>query len=353
MTTRKITRRQFTAMAGAGALVTFAPATSRFARAQAMVKITAAEAVETLYYLPMYVAKAKGFYEEQGLDVTIFNAQQRTIALRAVVSGDAFSYNGDPAEPAIARQRGVDVKNIGVLVARAGGVIIGKPEYPKDPKNWAGLRIITPRPPHTSVSLVRMVLLDNGFTQADQDGMQWRPSGSSDDKDLVRLTPVVAGSELAALSANQAELSIVIEPNTSVALSQGFESKTSFAEQFGPFYYTSYAVMNETIKNQPEQVQKFANAMQKAFLWGHANPDEAAKVAMERYSTQDAAIITQAAKGIIAREAYPRSLVVTKEMYEKNFDRLLVATGHPAANYPFDELMDLRFAEEAELKVKI
>src|SRR3546814_14298161 len=108
-----------------------------------------------------------------------------SIALRAVVSNDAFSYNGDPAEPALARQRGVDVKNFGVLVDRAAGNILGKPGIPKDPKEWKGLRIITPRPPHTSVSLVQIVMLDNGFTKADKDGLVWRTEGSKGDKDQI------------------------------------------------------------------------------------------------------------------------------------------------------------------------
>src|SRR3546814_9246911 len=170
-----------------------------------------------------------------------------SIALRAVVSNDAFSYNGDPAEPALARQRGVDVKNFGVLVDRAAGNILGKPGIPKDPKEWKGLRIITPRPPHTSVSLVQLVMLDNGFTKADKDGLVWRPEGRKSDKDLVRITQVVAGSELSALVAGQAELRLVIEPNTAIGVSPGFESKTSFAEQFGPFFYTSFAAMTETM----------------------------------------------------------------------------------------------------------
>src|SRR3546814_2402532 len=82
MTKGAITRRQFAAMAGAGAVVYFSPLGRGTARAA--VKITHAEAVETLYYLPLYVAHAKGFFEEQGLDVTI-RSEEHTSELQSLM----------------------------------------------------------------------------------------------------------------------------------------------------------------------------------------------------------------------------------------------------------------------------
>ena len=343
-------RRRLALAAGAGALVSFLPL--RGGRAQAMIRMTAAEAVETLYYLPLYCAHALGFFKEQGLDVTIFNAQQRTIALRAIVAGDAFTYNGDPAEPALARLSGAKVKNIGVLVSRAGGALLAKKGTSKDPKRWAGKRIITPRPPHTSVSLMQLIMINNGYEKADADGLVWKPKGGAD-RDAVRFTPVVAGSELSALAAGQADLSFVLEPNIAIGVAKGFEEVTSFAEQFGDFFYTSFAVTEESIDKRGEQVQKFVNAMHKACLFGHQHPDQAAAVAVKRYDKQDAKIIAAAARNIIRDKAYPESMLVSTEAYDKNFKVLLVRTGHQAANYPMTELMDNRFAEKAVAAVRL
>lgn len=339
MTRTLITRRSFNAGLAAGATLTFLPGGAR-----AAVKITAAEAVETMYYLPLYAAKAKGFFKDEGLDVTIFNAQQRTIALRAIVSGDAFTYNGDPAEPALGRQRGVDCKNIGVLVDRAVQVVLAKKGMSKNPKDWKGEKIIIPRPPHTAVSLIQMLLIDNGYTKADADGLVWKPSGGGKN---VQLLPVIAGSELSALTAGQANLSITLEPATSIGVSKGYDPIVAFADHFGPFFFTSFAVMNDNIKDKPEQVQGFVNAITKAMLYGHKYPDKVAEVAVARYKDTDPAIMRAAAKRIVAQGAYPKNMVVSQKSYDNNFKRLLVATGHPAANYKFDELMDLSFAKKA------
>jgi len=346
MSNPRLTRRQ--TIIG-GAALSFLPA--RGVLAKAMVKITAAEAVETMYYLPLYVAKERGFFEQEGLDVTIFNAQQRTIALRAVIAKDAFSYNGDPAEPALAQQKGENVKNIGVLVNRAAQVVLGKAGTSKDPKSWAGQTIIVPRPPHTAVSLIQMTLIDAGYAKTDTDGLVWTLKGGKP-ADAVRLIPVVAGSELSALMAGQAQLGLTNEPGTSNGVAAGLEIVISFAEQFGPFYFTSFAVLGEVIAKQPELVQAFANAMTKAMIYGHKNPDGAAEVAVKRYSDSDPKIMKAAAERIIAQGAYPENLVVTKASYDNNFTRLLTATAHPAAGYPFDKLMDLSFAETAAKTIK-
>jgi NitT/TauT family transport system substrate-binding protein len=344
------TRRRIALAAGAGAVLSFLP--DKDGRAQGLVKMTAAEAVETLYYLPLYVAHALGFFKEQGLDVTIFNAQQRTIALRAIVAGDAFTYNGDPAEPALARLNGAKVKNIGVIVNRAGGALLAKKGTPKDPKQWRGKRIITPRPPHTSVSLTQLIMINNGYEKADADGLVWKPKGGAD-KDAVRFTPVVAGSELSALAAGQADLSFVLEPNIAVGVAQGFEEVKSFAQEFGEFFYTSFAVTEESIEKRADQVQKFVNAMEKAMLFGHKHPDKAAEVAVKRYDKQDPKVVAAAALNIIRDKAYPESMLVSKAAYDKNFDMLLTATGHQAAKYPMAELMDNRFAEKAKASIKL
>ncbi len=344
-----LNRRQV--LSGAAGFATLGFAAGRGALATAMVKITAAEAVETMYYLPLYVAKAKGFFEQEGLDVTIYNAQQRTIALRAVIAKDAFSYNGDPAEPALAQQKGENVKNIGVLVNRAAQVVLGKPGISKDAKTWVGHTIIVPRPPHTAVSLIQMTLIDAGYEKGDADGMVWKPKGGKAD-DAVRLIPVIAGSELSALMVGQADLALTNEPGTSNGVAAGMEIIVSFAEQFGPFFFTSFAVLGETIEKQPDQVQAFANAITKAMVYGHKNPEGAAEVAVARYANSDPKIMKAAAERIIAQGAYPENLVVSRASYDNNFTRLLTATGHPAAGYPFDKLMDLSFAEKAAKAIK-
>lgn len=351
MTTLQLDRRRILTGAAGMAMVSFLP--DARALGKTPVKITAAEAVETLLYLPLYVAKMKGFFAQEGLDVTIYNAEQRTIALRAVAAGDALTYNGDPAEPALARMRGVNVKNLGVLVDRAALYVVGRPGIPKNPKEWGDRTIIVPRPPHTAVSLIRMTLISNGYQDVSGHGMVWQLKGGSGVKPgTVRLLPVIAGSELAGLMGHHADMTVLSEPQVSEGVADGMQIVISFSQQFGPFFFTSFAVLEKNIKEQPELVQAFVNAMTKAMIFGHKSPDKAADVGVKRYPDANPKIVTAASHRIIKEGAYPENMLVTKQAYDNNFDKLLPRTHHPAAYYPFDKLMDLSFAEKAAKTIK-
>lgn len=348
MNAPQLARRQILTGAAGMAIVSFLPGSA--ALGATPVSVTAAEAVETLLYLPLYVAAAKGFFKQEGLDVTIYNAEQRTIALRAVVAGDALTYNGDPAEPALARKRGVNVRNIGTLVDRAAVYVIGKPGIPKDPKQWGNRTIIVPRPPHTAVSLIQMTLLGSGYQQIDSDGLVWQLKGPA--TATAHLLPVIAGSELAGLLGNKADMTVLAEPLVSEGVADGMEIVISFSQQFGPFFFTSFAVLEKTIKEKPQLVQSFTNAMTKAMLWGHKHPNDAAEVGVKRYPDSNPEIVRAASLRIIKEGAYPENMLVTKAAYDNNFNQLLPQTNHPAAHYPADQLMDLSFAEKAAQAIK-
>jgi len=105
--------------------------------------------------------------------------------------------------------------------------------------------------PAGAVSLIQMLLIDNGYTKADADGLVWKPKSGEN----IQLLPVIAGSELNALTAGQAKLSLTNEPSTSIGVSKGYEPVASFSEHFGPFFFTSFAVMEDSIKSKKKEVQ--------------------------------------------------------------------------------------------------
>jgi len=64
------------------------------------------EAFEHLLYIGLYVAKDKGFFEQQGLDVKIETGGGDAQAFSALTSGSAQFAQGDPAFVAIANEKG-------------------------------------------------------------------------------------------------------------------------------------------------------------------------------------------------------------------------------------------------------
>jgi ABC-type nitrate/sulfonate/bicarbonate transport system substrate-binding protein len=87
-TTATLGRRQFLRMGGAGALALPALVAPSLARATAAKSAHLRFGVgSAIAYNPVYVAKEKGFYEEEGLDVELTWAQASPEVLQAIIGG--------------------------------------------------------------------------------------------------------------------------------------------------------------------------------------------------------------------------------------------------------------------------
>src|SRR3989344_2568185 len=76
-------------------------------------KVTIAEFAEIFLYAPLYIAEEKGFFDKEGLEVTIFPAGGLDKTWAAVLSGSAQFGVADPLITAISGEKGQS----GVVVA--------------------------------------------------------------------------------------------------------------------------------------------------------------------------------------------------------------------------------------------
>src|SRR3546814_14810641 len=89
-----VTRRDLLKLAGAAGAMGMAPA---IVRAQQLEKKSVQIAVggkALIYYLPLTIAEVKGFFKDEGLDVSIADFAGGSKALQAVVGGSADVVSG-------------------------------------------------------------------------------------------------------------------------------------------------------------------------------------------------------------------------------------------------------------------
>jgi len=89
-----VTRRELLKLAGSAGVMSLAPA---FARAAKLEKTKVAIAVggkALVYYLPLTIAEVRGYFKDEGLDVTIADFAGGAKALQAVVGGSADVVSG-------------------------------------------------------------------------------------------------------------------------------------------------------------------------------------------------------------------------------------------------------------------
>src|SRR6266404_6389999 len=76
------------------------------------------EALRTVLYLPLYHAKEKGYFAQEGLDVDIITGGTATNSFAAMLSGQANFSVADPMYVPISREKGGRTKVVAQVVAR-------------------------------------------------------------------------------------------------------------------------------------------------------------------------------------------------------------------------------------------
>ena len=193
---------------------------------------------------------------------------------------------------------------------------------------------------------MQLLLKRNGFEEFEKDG--WRPTGDASDRNVVNIIQVGVGNELGVVKAGRADLANVFVPFQFLgANTLNTKVLYSFTSE-GPFFLTAIGTTEETIRRKPQMVQHFVNALTKGYCYGHRNPEATAQGMVRLVPSMAPQVVEAATLDLIKEDVYPRSPVVSKEAFEKNFDGMLVETKHPAAKMSYEELLDMSFAKKAQ-----
>ena len=96
-------------------------------------KVTICQFAQVFVYLPLYIAKEKGFFEQEGLDISLINGGGDDKTFAAVASGQAQFGVADPTFAAIAREKGQP----GLVLASVvnGATFLGRYQKGGNPTN--------------------------------------------------------------------------------------------------------------------------------------------------------------------------------------------------------------------------
>src|ERR1700716_157889 len=75
-------------------------------------EILIAEPVHSTGYLPLYIAIAKGFFDEADVSVSIVTIESGGGHTNAVLSGQAFGFIGGPEHNAFAKAKGAELRSV-------------------------------------------------------------------------------------------------------------------------------------------------------------------------------------------------------------------------------------------------
>jgi NitT/TauT family transport system substrate-binding protein len=236
------------------------------------VKVRYSEVVHSILYAPAYIALTKGFFTEAGLEVALTTAQGGDKAAAALLSNSADIALIGP-EAVIYVHNSDSPTKIPIfcgLTATDGFMLVGREKVDKfDWQQLKGKSILALRPGSTPDLFLEAALRQNGLDPR---------------KDVKLVNNIAVPARVGSWLAGQNEYAIFIEPDASQLERDG---KAYFLASVGATVgfadYTAFVATDKYIRDNPDVVQRWTNAIYQAQKWTEGAPTSEIVKAVEPY----------------------------------------------------------------------
>lgn len=301
-----------------------------------MTKVTLNEVAHSIFYAPMYIAIEEGYFEEEGIDLTLVTGFGADKTMTAVLSGEAdIGFMGSEASIYTYNEGAKDyVVNFAQLTQRAGNFLVAReamPDFSWD--DLKGKNVLGGRKGGMPEMVFEYILRQNGIDP---------------EKDLSIDQGIDFGSTAAAFSGGQGDFTVEFEPGATSLENEGEDYVVaSLGTDSGYVPYTAFSAKQSYIDKNPEVMQGFTNALQKGmdYVQKHT-PDEISAIIEPQFKETDLETITTIVKRYYDQDTWKDNLVFE----EKSFDLLqdiLQDAGELDERAPYKDLVTTEFADKA------
>ncbi len=217
-------------------------------------------------HAPFYVARDKGFFAENGLDVDIQRGYGSTDAVKRVASGAVDIAFGDTGAVIMARADGLKVKSFAMIYVNAPYTLILRHDAEvKTPADLIGKTLAGPVGSATRV----MFPLFARKAGLDPAKVNWYTTDASN------LLPVLLSGRAAGVSEYYAGYTTYM----SKAKENGVALDIMRYSDYGVDIYSNGLVArDETISAHPDMLKRFVKALKEAYGYSFAHPQDAAEI---------------------------------------------------------------------------
>ena len=223
--------------------------------------------------LPVYLAKAGGFYAKQGLDTQIISTEGGTRGVQVLMSGEIQAMHVGLSPVVAADAQGADIRAIASTTNTLPITIFTTTKM--DPPLPKGTIIgISTQGSETDIALT-IALKAMGLKRSD-----------------MEITQIGGTSQrFAAMTVGRIQAAPMLEPGTTAAKKKGYTIVYDLSAAQTPWIFDSVVMTRDFIKDHPDEVQHFLKAYVEAAYWGMANPDQAKEVISTDFKTKDPDVI--------------------------------------------------------------
>ncbi|MCM1262089.1 MAG: ABC transporter substrate-binding protein [Butyrivibrio sp.] len=298
--------------------------------------VTLNEVAHSIFYAPLYVAIEEGYFEEEGIDLTLITGFGADKTMTALLTDEAdigfmgsestiYTYAGGNTDYAV---------NFAQLTQRAGNFLVAR--EPIENFDWSmlkGKEVLGGRAGGMPEMVFEYILKKNNIDPA---------------ADLSIDQSIDFGSTAAAFSGGQGEFTVEFEPHaTSLETKGDGYVVASLGEDSGYVPYTAFSAKKSYIEKNPEVIQSFTNALQKGMVYvQNHSASEIASVIKPQFEETDLDTITTIVERYAAQDTWKSDLIFEESSFTL-LQNILEEAGELENRVPYADLVDTAFAEKA------
>ncbi len=299
-------------------------------------EVKVSEVAHSVFYAPQYVAMSQGFFEDEGLELTLLNGGGADKVMTSVLTGEVQIGLAGPEACLYVHLEGREDSPLvfAQLTNCDGSFVVGR--APED-FTWESLRgktILGGRKGGVPEMTLEYVMKQNGIVPQ---------------QDAVVDTSVQFNMMAGAFTGGNGDYVTLFEPTaTEVELAGQGYVLCSVGQESGDIPYTAYFALESVLEEQQELVQRFTNAIARGQKWVETHTDrEVAEAIADQFPDTDVAVLEQVAARYRAIGAWKTEPTMEPEDFDRLMD-VMEQAGELEARVDFGRFVTNRFAEQAK-----
>ena len=298
--------------------------------------VTLNEVAHSIFYAPQYVAIEKGYFEDEGLKLSLVTGFGADNVMTSLISGDAdIGFMGSESSIYVYAEGASDYAvNFAQLTQRAGNFLVSRtPDEDFDWQHVKGKTILGGRAGGMPEMLLEYILAKNGIDK---------------DKDVTIIQNVDFGSTAAAFTSDIADYTVEFEPSATLLEEQGEGYVVaSLGVDSGYVPYTAYCAKKSYIEKNSETIQSFTNAIQKGIDYCNSHTaEEIAEVIAPQFTETDKTTIAKIVERYQAQDTWKNDTIFSKMSFSLLTD-ILKSSGELDDTVPYEKLVITDYSEKA------
>ncbi len=306
---------------------------------QDLQKISVNEVTRSVFYAPQYVAIAKGFFAEEGLEIDLTTGQGADKVMTAVLANQSdIGFAGPEAAIYVYNEGKEDYCEVFAQLTKKDGSFLVSRTNDQNFK-WTDLKgktVIPGRKGGVPYMTFEYVLKKNGL----------------DPKTDVILDDSIKFDLMAgAFAGGNADYVTLFEPTASMTENSGKGYVVaSVGEEAGEIPYTAYFAKKSYIEANSQTIAKFTNAIYKGQVWvKEHSASEIAEVIKDFFPDTDVELLANVLQSYIDIDAWNGDPILKEESYNL-LQTVMEEAGELKQKAPYEKVVNNKYAEEAMKK---